>query len=70
MQVCSVISTPQMVLTDRLMAGVYPSLSVAIRSIIAQEGFKGFYSGWWPALAQKIPSYGYVADSLLIVDIM
>ena len=56
--VCSVVSTPQMVLTDRLMAGVYPSFPSAVRSIIVNDGVRGFYAGWWPALAQKIPSYG------------
>jgi solute carrier family 25 S-adenosylmethionine transporter 26 len=55
--VCSVVSTPQMVLTDRLMAGVYPSFPDALRKIWKSDGFLGFYSGWWPALAQKIPSY-------------
>jgi len=57
---CSVVSTPQMVLTDRLMAGMYPTLPVALRSIVRTQGVAGFYAGWWPALAQKIPSYGYV----------
>ena len=57
---CSVVSTPQMVLTDRLMAGMYPTLPVALRNIMRTEGFAGFYAGWWPALAQKIPSYGCV----------
>jgi len=56
--VCSVVSTPQMVITDRLMAGIYPSFPVAVRSILRQEGVGGFYSGWFPALVQKIPSYG------------
>jgi solute carrier family 25 S-adenosylmethionine transporter 26 len=56
--ICSIVSTPQMVLTDRLMAGVYPSFPAALRSIMASEGPWGFYAGWWPALAQKIPSYG------------
>ena len=56
--VCSIVSTPQMVLTDRLMAGVYPSFPVALGSIFKAEGMMGFYAGWWPALAQKIPSYG------------
>ena len=55
---CSVVSTPQMVLTDRLMAGVYPSFPVALKSIFSTEGLAGFYTGWWPSLAQKIPSYG------------
>lgn len=47
------------VLTDRLMAGVYPSFPAAMQSIIRSDGVAGFYTGWWPALAQKIPSYGY-----------
>jgi solute carrier family 25 S-adenosylmethionine transporter 26 len=55
---CSIVSTPQMVLTDRLMAGIYPNFPTALRSIMATEGVAGFYTGWWPALAQKIPSYG------------
>lgn len=55
--VCSVISTPQMVLTDRLMADIYPSFPAALRTIFNSEGLAGFYAGWWPALAQKIPSY-------------
>lgn len=55
---CSIVSTPQMVLTDRLMAGVYPTSMDAVKSIINSEGIAGFYTGWWPALAQKIPSYG------------
>lgn len=56
--VCSIVSTPQMVLTDRLMAGIYPNSAYAIQSIMSKEGIAGFYAGWWPALAQKIPSYG------------
>lgn len=56
--ICSAVSTPQMVLTDRLMGGVYPSFPVAVRRILQEDGLKGFYAGWWPALAQKIPSYG------------
>jgi solute carrier family 25 S-adenosylmethionine transporter 26 len=56
--ICSIISTPQMVLTDRLMAGVYPNLGVAVNSIFRLDGILGFYRGWWPALVQKIPSYG------------
>ena len=56
--ICSIISTPQMVLTDRLMGGIYPSFPIALSTIYKAEGLKGFYTGWWPALAQKIPSYG------------
>lgn len=56
--VCSIVSTPQMVLTDRLMAGVYPNFPVALKEIFKQEGLRGFYTGWRSGLAQKIPSYG------------
>jgi hypothetical protein len=45
---CSVVSTPQMVLTDRLMAGVYSSFPEALTSIFKSEGLRGFYAGWWP----------------------
>ena len=40
------------------MAGVYPNLNEALKSIMKADGFMGFYAGWLPALAQKIPSYG------------
>jgi solute carrier family 25 S-adenosylmethionine transporter 26 len=56
--ICSIVSTPQMVLTDRLMADVYPSFPAAVSSILRNDGVMGFYAGWWPALVQKIPSYG------------
>mmetsp|Transcript_37720 Transcript_37720/g.48061 ORF Transcript_37720/g.48061 Transcript_37720/m.48061 type:complete len:427 (-) Transcript_37720:260-1540(-) len=55
---CSVVSTPQMVITDRIMAGRYPHLVHAVSAIFKSDGLRGFYSGWFPALAQKIPSYG------------
>ena len=46
-----------MVLTDQIMAGVYSNFFTAIWSIAKEEGILGFYKGWFPALAQKIPSY-------------
>jgi len=55
--ICSIISTPQMVLTDRIMAGVYEHFLQAICWIYKTEGLAGFYVGWFPALVQKIPSY-------------
>ena len=55
--ICSVISTPQMVLTDRIMAGVYDNFFSAIYNIAVKDGVMGFYVGWLPALVQKIPSY-------------
>jgi hypothetical protein len=56
--ICSAISTPQMVLTDRIMAGYYPNLVTGVRTLLKAEGPRGLYSGWFAALAQKIPSYG------------
>ena len=56
--ICSVVSTPQMVLTDRIMAGVYPNFFEGAQSIVkSKEGIAGFFVGWFPALVQKIPSY-------------
>ena len=55
--ICSVISTPQMVTTDRIMAKVYRNLPEALTKIYETEGFMGYYAGWLPALMQKIPSY-------------
>lgn len=55
---CSVISNPQMVITDRIMAGMHENIFAAVTAITAAErGLAGFYVGWVPALVQKIPSY-------------
>lgn len=54
---CSVVSTPQMMITDNIMAGTYPNLPGAIKGLASEKGIKGFYAGWWPGLAGKIPSY-------------
>ncbi|CAB9503780.1 adenosylmethionine carrier 1, chloroplastic/mitochondrial [Seminavis robusta] len=54
---CSVVSTPQMMITDNIMAGNYKNLPDAVRGI-GQGGISGFYArGWWPGLVGKIPSY-------------
>lgn len=55
---CSVVSTPQMMICDNIMAGTYPNLYVATKSLMKDKGFAGFYTGWWPGIAGKIPSYG------------
>ena len=55
--ICSVVSTPQMVITDRIMAGVYDNFFLAVIAIAKAEGWRGFYRGWLPAIVQKIPSY-------------
>jgi len=54
---CSIVSTPQMMITDNIMAGNYNNMPEAIRGLWKREGVKGFYAGWWPGLAGKIPSY-------------
>eukprot|EP00980_Cylindrotheca_fusiformis_P004614 scaffold982_cov139-Cylindrotheca_fusiformis.AAC.27 len=54
---CSVISTPQMMITDNIMAGNYPGLKSACVGLYKQRGIQGFYTGWLPGLAGKIPSY-------------
>ena len=54
---CSVVSTPQMMITDNIMAGTYPNLPAAVKGLASEKGVMGFYAGWWPGLAGKIPSY-------------
>ena len=54
---CSVVSTPQMMITDNIMAGNYPNLLSAAQGLYTQQGIIGFYRGWWPGLVGKIPSY-------------
>jgi hypothetical protein len=39
------------------MAGNYPNLSSAVSGLANSRGVMGFYSGWWPGLVGKIPSY-------------
>jgi len=54
---CSVVSTPQMMITDNIMAGNYQNLPTAIKGLAQTYGIRGFYAGWWPGLVGKIPSY-------------
>ncbi|KAL7441818.1 hypothetical protein ACHAXM_010128 [Skeletonema potamos] len=55
---CSFVSTPQMMICDNIMAGTYPNLVTATRELMKDKGIAGFYTGWWPGIAGKIPSYG------------
>ncbi|KAL7445432.1 hypothetical protein ACHAXH_010046 [Discostella pseudostelligera] len=55
---CSVVSTPQMMICDNVMSGTFPHLSAAVSGLMKDKGLAGFYTGWWPGLAGKIPSYG------------
>jgi hypothetical protein len=64
---CSVISTPQMMITDTIMAGIYPNLPSACKGLVSSKnGLIGFYTGWWPGLVGKIPSY--VSKSFLVFN--
>jgi hypothetical protein len=42
---------------DNIMAGNYPNLPSAVSGLATSRGVMGFYSGWWPGLVGKIPSY-------------
>ena len=56
---CSAVSTPQMMITDNIMAGNFPTFASAIRGIYSESNnLNGFYRGWFPGIAGKIPSYG------------
>jgi len=54
---CSVVSTPQMMIVDNIMAGTYSNFPNALIGLSKDKGIAGFYGGWWPGLAGKIPSY-------------
>jgi len=54
---CSVISTPQMMIVDNIMAGTYENFPKAVIGLSKDKGIMGFYGGWWPGLVGKIPSY-------------
>jgi len=54
---CSVISTPQMMVVDNIMAGTYSNFPNALIGLSKDKGILGFYGGWWPGLVGKIPSY-------------
>jgi len=55
--ISSIVSTPQMVITDRIMSGQYSNFFDAVVNIARLEGSIGFFVGWLPAMMQKIPSY-------------
>jgi hypothetical protein len=55
--VCSVVSTPQMMITDNIMAGNFKNLPDAVTGLANRGGVLAFYRGWWPGLVGKIPSY-------------
>ena len=44
-------------ITDNIMAGTYANLPGAIQGLASEKGIAGFYTGWAPGVAGKIPSY-------------
>lgn len=46
--IASIVSTPQMVVCDRVMAGIYENGLDAVRTISRADGLRGFYQGWTP----------------------
>lgn len=54
----SIVSVPQMVIMDNLMAGNYPHLGAAVTRLYQERGGIGaFYRNWGPHLMGKIPAY-------------
>uniref|UniRef100_A0A0G4I4N5 Mitochondrial carrier protein n=1 Tax=Chromera velia CCMP2878 TaxID=1169474 RepID=A0A0G4I4N5_9ALVE len=54
---CSVVSSPQSLLVDRISIGMYPDFPTAVRTILSTEGPRGLYVGFKPGLLQRMPSY-------------
>ena len=54
---CIVVTGPITVIIDNIMSENYRNLPGAISGIAAQNGIEGFYAGWKPQLAAKVPSY-------------
>jgi hypothetical protein len=50
-----VVSVPQEVIKQRLVTGVYSSFRNACVTIFQQDGIRGFYSAWRPAMARNVP---------------
>ena len=55
---CLLVTGPITVISDNIMSGNYPNLNAAVAGIASRGGVEGFYAGWRPQLAAKIPSYG------------
>lgn len=54
--ICSLISIPQMLLTDRIMIGLYPNLWCGLQDVVRSFGVRGLYQGWVPGMIVKLPS--------------
>ena len=53
----SLVSVPQTVVLDRIMAGQYKNFYSGFVKLGAKEGMRGYYRGWAPSMGSKIPSY-------------
>lgn len=53
----SLVSVPQTVVLDRIMAGQYQNFFQGFVTLGSQEGWRGYYRGWTPSMGSKIPSY-------------
>eukprot|EP01134_Creolimax_fragrantissima_P000193 CFRG0193T1 len=51
----SVVKVPREIIVQRLQTGLYNSTAHAVKSIIAEEGFRGFFTGYWSTAIRDIP---------------
>lgn len=49
------VGIPQEVLKQRLVTKIYPDFGTAVKTILKNEGLKGFYTGWAPTVARNLP---------------
>eukprot|EP00127_Corallochytrium_limacisporum_P001868 Clim_evm23s88 gene=Clim_evmTU23s88 len=51
----SVVKVPREILVQRLQTGMYNSSGEAVRSILRDDGFKGFFRGYWSTALRDLP---------------
>ena len=62
-----IVSVPQEVIKQRLVTKIYPSFTVAVKSIAQTEGIKGFYAAWRPTMARNVP---FVMTTFTTMDML
>lgn len=62
-----IISVPQEVIKQRLVTKIYPSFTVAVKSIAQAEGIRGFYEAWRPTMARNVP---FVMTTFTTMDLL
>lgn len=62
-----IISVPQEVIKQRLVTKIYPSFTVAVKSIARTEGIRGFYAAWRPTMARNVP---FVMTTFTTMDML